>query len=175
MTARYDAAGKRWGATVVKAAPMTIIGKRTKEKDGYNAAIVKVQDPASKKVKIKEIRGEHEGEGQVKLDEVLKVGDVIKVSGVSKGHGFTGVVKRYGFAGGPRTHGQSDRERARGSSGSTTTPGRVFRGKRMAGRMGNQRVTVKNLQVLEMNSETGQIVIKGSLPGSRLDLLEICK
>lgn len=97
---------------------------------------------------------------------VLKIGDVVKVSGVSKGKGFTGVVKRHGFAGGPRTHGQSDRERAPGSIGSGTTPGRVYRNKRMAGRSGNANVSVLNLPIIAVNDTTGEIWINGIVPGT---------
>lgn len=93
----------------------------------------------------------------------FKVGDSVDVAGTSKGKGFQGVVRRHGFAGGPKTHGQSDRERAPGSIGQTTTPGRVYKGKRMAGRMGGDRVHVKNLEVVTV-SETG-LTIKGLVPG----------
>lgn len=93
----------------------------------------------------------------------LKPGDVIDVTGVSKGKGFAGVVKRHHFRGGPRTHGQSDRERAPGSIGQTTTPGRVYRGKRMAGRMGGVRATVKNLRVVAVRTDS--VLIKGLVPG----------
>ncbi len=98
-------------------------------------------------------------------------GEYVDVSGVSKGKGFQGVVKRHGFAGGPRTHGQSDRERAPGSIGQTTTPGRVFKGKRMAGHMGNERVTVQNLQVVEVGEDF--ICVKGLVPGPIKNLLEV--
>jgi len=101
----------------------------------------------------------------------IKNGDLITVSGISKGKGFQGVVKRHHFKGGSHTHGQSHSERAPGSIGMTTTPGRVFKGKRMAGRMGGERVTVKNLEVVEVN-EKG-IVIKGLVPGAKGGLLEI--
>lgn len=174
MTARYSADGKRWGATIVEVPKMEVIGKRLQEKHGYTATMVKVQG-TRRKAQDKEIRGEHKNEGEVRFEDVVKVGDKVKVSGTSKGHGFTGVVKHYKFAGGPRTHGQSDRERARGSSGSTTTPGRVLRGKRMAGRMGNDTVTVRNLQILEIDPATRRMILKGSLPGSRLGLLTITK
>lgn len=174
MTARYDGTGKRWGATVVEVPKMEVAGKRSVEKNGYTATVVEIQ--RSKGVKMqKEIRGEHKNEGEVRFEEIVKVGDMVNVAGITKGHGFTGVVKRYRFAGGPKTHGQSDRERARGSSGSTTTPGRVLRGKRMAGRMGNDRITVKNLQVLEIDPVTRRLIIKGSLPGSSLNLVVITK
>lgn len=100
----------------------------------------------------------------VNVVEMLKEGDIIDVTGISKGKGYAGVVKRHGFAGGPRTHGQSDRERAPGSIGQTTTPGRVYKGKRMAGRMGHENVTIKNLLVVGVTED--EILVKGLVPGS---------
>lgn len=97
----------------------------------------------------------------------LAVGDKVKVSGISKGKGFAGVVRRWKFAGGPRTHGQSDRERAPGSIGQTTTPGRVYKGKKMAGRLGGKRVTVKGLKVVEIKPEEKLLVLKGLIPGPK--------
>ena len=97
--------------------------------------------------------------------DILKPGDMIKVTGKAKGKGFAGVVKRHHFRGGPRTHGQSDRERAPGSIGQTTTPGRVYRGKRMAGHMGDGQATVSNLQVVDVNPKTDEVLIKGLIPG----------
>lgn len=110
---------------------------------------------------------------EIKPTAFFKKGDRLMVSGVSKGKGFQGVVKRHGFAGGPRTHGQSDRERAPGSIGQTTTPGRIFRGKRMAGRMGHERVTIKNLEVVDVKEDG--IVVKGIIPGSNRSIVEIRK
>lgn len=109
----------------------------------------------------------------IAVQEVLKPGDRVQVMGISKGKGFAGVVKRHHFRGGPRTHGQSDRERAPGSIGQTTTPGRVYKGKRMAGRMGQDRVTVKNLVVLSVSDDI--VTIKGLVPGGRNSLLLITK
>lgn len=174
MTARYSPDGKRFGATVVKVPNISVSGRRILEKHGYAATIAKLQI-TNYKSQNREIRGNFDDEGDIKFEELVKVGDKVKVSGITKGHGFTGVVKRYKFAGGPRTHGQSDRERARGSSGSTTTPGRVLRGKRMAGRMGNQTVTTRSLQILEIDPASRTLIIKGSLPGSRLNLLTITR
>jgi len=104
---------------------------------------------------------------EVNLGEIFKEGEIITVRGISKGKGFAGNVKRHHFEGGPRTHGQSDRERAPGSIGSTTTPGRVLKGKRMAGRKGGERVTVKNLKVLKIDPEKNTIYLKGAVPGVR--------
>lgn len=112
---------------------------------------------------------------EIKVEKVFAPGDKVSITGISKGKGFAGVVKRHGFKGGPRTHGQSDRERAPGSIGQTTTPGRVYRGKRMAGRMGNDRVTVKGLTVVAVDSEKNILTIKGVVPGAKGGLLVIQK
>lgn len=112
---------------------------------------------------------------EVTVDKIFTVGDMIRVTGTSKGKGFAGVVKRHNFRGGPRTHGQSDRERAPGSIGATTTPGRVFKGKRMAGRMGSDRVTVRNLTVIAINPQSNVITVKGVVPGGHHGLLIIQK
>ncbi len=112
---------------------------------------------------------------ELKVAEVFAVGDKVQVVGTSKGKGFAGAVKRHGFRGGPRTHGQSDRERAPGSIGQTTTPGRVYRGKRMAGRMGNDRVTVTGLEIVGVNAEQNILSIKGLVPGAKNGLLLITK
>jgi len=109
------------------------------------------------------------------LGEIFKEGERIIVRGISKGKGFAGVVKRYHFKGGPRTHGQSDRERAPGSIGSTTTPGRVLKGKRMAGRLGRERVTVKNLKILKIDSEKNWLYLQGAVPGVRKGIVELNK
>ncbi len=108
---------------------------------------------------------------ELKPETLFKVGDMVKVSGTSKGKGFQGVVRRHGFAGGPKTHGQSDRWRAPGSIGQTTTPGRVYKGKKMAGRMGTDRVSIKNLRVVKID-ENG-ITVKGLVPGHKNGFLEI--
>lgn len=109
----------------------------------------------------------------VRVSDVIREGDIVGVGGVSKGKGFAGVVKRWKFKGGPRTHGQSDRLRAPGSIGQGTTPGRVYKGKKMAGRMGGDMVTVKNLMVLGVSQETGEIKLGGPIPGARGKLVVI--
>jgi large subunit ribosomal protein L3 len=119
--------------------------------------------------------GELANGSEIKVGDVFVAGDHIRVTGTSKGKGFAGVVKRHGFAGGPRTHGQSDRERAPGSIGQTTTPGRVYLGKRMAGRMGGERVTVRGLEVVAVEPETNTLLVKGLVPGGRHGLLIIAK
>ncbi len=105
--------------------------------------------------------------GQALTVETFDVGEKVDVTGITKGRGFAGVVKRYGFKGGPKTHGQSDRWRAPGSIGATSTTARVFKGTRMAGRMGNDRHTVQNLKVMRIDSERNLIAVKGAIPGSK--------
>lgn len=111
----------------------------------------------------------------VSAADIFRPGDVVAVSGTSKGKGYAGVVKKWHFRGGPRTHGQSDRERAPGSIGQTTTPGRVYRGKKMAGRMGGESITVKNLHVITVNPETSEVEISGQIPGTVGSLISIFK
>ncbi len=110
---------------------------------------------------------------EINIAEIIEAGDVIDVTGTSKGKGYAGVVKRHNFKGGPRTHGQSDRERAPGSIGQTTTPGRVYKGKRMSGRMGNETVTVKNLTVIDI--QDGVLYVKGLVPGVKGAMVVISK
>ena len=115
----------------------------------------------------------------IKVDEnaafdSLQPGDLVKVSGITKGHGFQGVVKRHGFAGGPKSHGQKNRLRAPGSIGNTT-PQRVIPGRKMAGHMGVERVTIKNLEVINLDKEKGVIAIKGAVPGNPKGKVEIRK
>lgn len=128
---------------------------------------------------IREFRVDKEPEFKVgdtvSVTDFLKAGDIVAVTAVSKGKGFAGVVKKHHFRGGPRTHGQSDRERAPGSIGQTTTPGRVYKGKKMAGRMGGEQVTVKNLHIVSVNPETNEIEISGQIPGSVGSLIVINK
>lgn len=116
----------------------------------------------------------------VKLDksdqlDKLAVGDKIKVTGQSKGKGFQGVVRRHGFKGGPKTHGQSNRQRHPGAIGSGTTPGRVYKGKKMAGHMGNVQATIRNLLVFAVKPEENQLLIRGLVPGGRNSLVKIVK
>lgn len=127
-------------------------------------------DNAGKAVAVTLLSG-----NELKLAEVFKEGELITVSGQSKGKGFAGGVKRHGFKGGPKTHGQSDRQRAPGSIGSTTTPGRVQRGKRMAGRMGNVKVTVKNLRIARVDAEKNQLWVVGAVPGVKNSRLQVRK
>ncbi|MCX8008460.1 MAG: 50S ribosomal protein L3 [Patescibacteria group bacterium] len=112
---------------------------------------------------------------EIKVSEVFQVGDRVMITGVSKGKGFAGVVKRHGFAGGPKTHGQGDHWKAPGSIGSGTTPGRVYKGKRMAGRLGGDTVTIKGLRVVAIDTEKNILTVSGSIPGSKDGLVEITK
>ena len=168
MAGRYTVSGDRVGTTVVEVLPTVVAGLRTKEKHGYEAVVVKSRIPSGKS-QTREIRTkETPAVGmEIKVEDVLKADDVVKVTGTSRGKGFAGVVKRHGFAGGPRTHGQSDRERAPGSSGSGTTPGRVYKGKRRAGHMGADTVTVTGIKVLEVNPEKRLVTLIGSIPGHK--------
>ena len=106
-------------------------------------------------------------------DFSFKVGQLINISGVSKGKGFTGVMKRWGFKGGPRTHGQSDRQRSPGSIGQTTSPGRVWKGKKMPGRAGGQKVTVKNLTVISIDEKNKILTLSGPVPGANKGIIKI--
>jgi large subunit ribosomal protein L3 len=112
---------------------------------------------------------------EIKISDIFSEGDVITITGTSKGKGFAGVVKRWGFAGGPRTHGQSDRPRSPGSIGQGTTPGRVHKGKKMAGRMGGDTVTVKSIKVISIDAEKNEMTVLGPVPGAPKGLLIIKK
>lgn len=185
MGSSYDTRGRRVGTTVLEIAPNIVTQVKTLEtKDGYNAIqlglgsrkyMKKPQMGHLKKNNIdqnvkyfREIRTEEVdlNPGQeIKASDIFFVGDLVKVSGVSKGRGFQGGMKRHGFHGGPKTHGQSDRHRAPGSIGSTTTPGRVYKGKKMAGHSGVERVSLKNLEVVALDKENNLLTLKGGVPG----------
>ena len=113
--------------------------------------------------------------GQMVDVGMFQAGDVVDVSGISKGKGFAGVVKRHHFAGGPKTHGQSDRHRAPGSVGAGSTPGRVLKGLRMAGHMGNEKVTVQRLKVVVADPERNLLLVRGAVPGARKGLVTVRK
>ncbi len=185
--------GKAEAVTAIEAGPCTVAQVKTIDKEGYNAAKLgfgAIQKPktsrkgrAKKKEPtrfkhLREFRLDDVGDievGQTVDVSLFKAGDVVNVTGISKGKGFAGTVKRHHFRGGPKTHGQSDRHRAPGSIGATTTPGRVFKGMRMAGHMGSQRVTVRNLEVFEADSARNLLLLKGAVPGTRNSLLLIQK
>ena len=191
MTQIYDEKGLAVPVTVIEAGPNYVTQVRTSAKDGYQAVqlgfeeVKKLNSPEKGHLKklplvrhLREFRANETGDlnlGQKIETDIFKPGDLVDVTGISKGRGFTGVVKRHGFHGGPKTHGQSDRHRAAGSVGSTTTPGRVFKGMRMAGRSGHARVTVQNLQVIEADPQRNLLLVRGCVPGAKNGLLMIKK
>jgi len=192
MSSRFDGRGRCVPVTLVEAGPCLVTGVKTLEKDKYQAVQVgfgKKKETHVKKVEKNQYKNlpytpktvrEFRVDGDLKIGQEIKAsvfepGDIVKVTSVSKGKGFAGVMKRWGFHGGPKTHGQSDRWRAPGSIGSTTTPGRVLRGKKMAGHMGNAQVTVKGLRVFEVDEEKNLLLLLGSVPGPRGAILEIAK
>jgi large subunit ribosomal protein L3 len=185
MTSIFDENGKNIPCTVIEAGPCVVTQVRTDEIDGYNAVQLGFDDKTEKnttraakghakkagtavKTKVVEFQG---------LDQDLKLGDTVSVdhfeegefvdiSGISKGKGFQGVVKRHGFAGvGQATHGQHNRLRAPGSIGAASYPARVFKGMRMAGRMGGEKVKVLNLRVLKVMTDKNILLVKGCVPG----------
>ena len=191
MTQVFRDNGEAKGVTAIEAGPCVVIQVKTTAEEGYNA--VQFGFGETKRLKSPQ-RGHLKGQGQfrylrefrvddteeVKLGDrvdvsLFKEGDLVDVTGVSKGKGFAGVVKRHHFAGGPKTHGQSDRHRHPGSIGSTTFPGRVWKGMRMAGRMGGERVTVRHLQVFRADPERNLLLLSGAVPGNRNGLLLIRK
>jgi large subunit ribosomal protein L3 len=186
--------GRRVPLTVIVADPLTVTDIKSVDKHGYSAMQVGLgaRRKASKSLLghvkkanltqvpflMQEVRMDavsHAVGDVISVEEVLQAGDIIDVTGVSKGKGFAGGVKRYHFRGGPRTHGQSDRERAPGSIGQTTTPGRVYKGKKMAGNMGREQVTVQNLVVLDVNPTTRTVLVRGLVPGILKSVIEIKK
>jgi large subunit ribosomal protein L3 len=183
--------GKAEAVTAIEAGPCIVTQIKTNDKEGYNAAQLgfgeskRLNSPQKGHLKklgqfeyLREFRvADTEGiKVGDKVDASLfKEGDLIDVSGVSKGKGFAGVVKRHHFAGGPKTHGQSDRHRAPGSIGATTSPGRVLKGKHMAGHMGSNRVTIRHLKVYKADPERNLLLVKGAVPGARNGLVLIEK
>ena len=183
--------GKVEALTAIEAGPCVVTQVKTTDKEGYNAAQLgfgqskRLNSPQKGHLKklgqfrhLQEFRLADTKKIKVgdKIDvSLFKEGDLVNITGVSKGKGFAGVVKRHHFAGGPKTHGQSDRHRAPGSIGSTTSPGRVLKGMRMAGHMGNRRVTVQHLQVYKTDPERNLLLIRGAVPGAKNGLLLIKK
>ena len=177
--------GFRIPVTKVNLGPCTVIQIKNQEKDGYWSVQLGLGEKKLKNTTkqlqghfkkskinpryIKEVRVTEEPKFQVgdiiKVSDIFNSGDVVFVTANTKGKGFASGIQKYNFRGGPKTHGQSDRHRAPGSIGQTTTPGRVYRGKRMAGRMGNIQVTIKNLHVVNVDPEKNEILISGAIPG----------
>ncbi|CAA9560088.1 MAG: LSU ribosomal protein L3p (L3e) [uncultured Thermomicrobiales bacterium] len=190
MTQMFDERGIVHPVTVVETGPCVVTQVRTEERDGYEAVQLgfgldkRLNKPEQGHVRASGFQSKHLREfraddvdavsvGQVIKADLFTAGDQVDVTGTSKGRGFQGGVKRHGFAGGPATHGQSDRHRAPGSIGSSATPGRVFKGLRMAGHMGHERVTVQNLEVLRVDTERNLLLIKGSVPGPNKGLVMV--
>jgi large subunit ribosomal protein L3 len=196
MTSIFDENGKNIPVTVILAGPNYVTQVRTKEVDGYDAVQLGFDDKKEKNTP-KALKGHFEKAGvspkrrvvefqdfekEVKLGDEITVADIfeegeyVDVSGISKGKGFQGVVKRHGFKGvGQATHGQHNRLRAPGSIGASSDPSRVFKGMRMAGRMGNEKVTVQNLKVMKIIPEQNLLIVKGSVPGHKNAYLIIKK
>ena len=193
---RFLEDGTRIPVTQVRVLGNSVVFIKSKDRDGYWALQLGIGTKKhSTKALLGHIKGaatngapsflrevrlsENDVEGMPKIgdiftaSQVFKAGDIVNITGISKGKGFAGVVKRHHFRGGPRTHGQSDRERAPGSIGQTTTPGRVYKGKRMAGRMGAGKTTVRNLEIVDVNDDW--ILIKGLVPGAINSFLMIKK
>lgn len=190
MTQVFDETGVVHPVTVVEAGPCVVTQVKTPEHDGYSA--LQLGFGLSKRLNKPE-QGQRRASGfmsrtlrevaaddvtsfdvgQVLKADVFAQGEIVDVVGTSKGRGFQGGVKRHGFRGGPKTHGQSDRHRAPGSIGASATPGRVFKGMRMAGHMGHERVTVQGLEIMRVDTERNLLLIKGSVPGPNEGLLLI--
>ncbi len=192
MTQVFSPNGEAIPVTVIEVGPCVVTQIRTKDRDGYEAVQIGYGEAKPKSLNkprqghlakagrlvrhLREFRATNVDEynvGQELKVDLFASGQFIDVTGTSKGRGFAGVMKRHNFRGGPRTHGQSDRARAPGSIGAGTTPGRVFKGTRMAGRMGNQRVTVQNLQVVEIIPDQNLLLVRGSVPGPKNGLLYV--
>lgn len=195
MTSIFTEDGNFVPCTVIEAGPCPVVQVKTKDNDGYDAVQIGYEVIPERKVNrpraghfakngvepmryLKEFRQlvDAVNSGDVLTVDSFAVGDKVKVTATSKGKGFQGVVRRHHFGGvGMTTHGQSDRPRAPGSIGSSSYPSRVFKGMRMAGRMGGTRITVRNLQVLQVIPAENLLVVKGSIPGAMNGLVEIVK
>ena len=194
MTRIFDERGRNIPVTVIEAGPCYVTQIKTEKIDGYNAVQVGF-DEVREKVVTKPELGHLKGAGKVlrtlkefRLDEIngLKVGDkinveifakgdIVSVTGKSKGKGFQGTVRRHNFSGGPKSHGQKDRLRAPGSIGAGSSPSRVWKGMRMSGQMGNETVTVRNIEVVEIRPDKNILLVKGSVPGSRNGIVQLVK
>jgi large subunit ribosomal protein L3 len=192
MTQVFSEKGVVIPVTVISAGPCVVTQVRTSASDGYEAVQLGFEQVPARKITrpeqghlkaagllvriLREFSADNVQDhqpGELINVELFTAGQLVDVSGNSKGRGFAGVVKRHHFRGGPKTHGQSDRHRAPGSIGAGTTPGRVWKGQKMAGRMGGKRVTVQNLEVVEVIADKNLLLIKGSVPGAPNALLQI--
>jgi len=187
MTQIFDDTGAVIPVTIIEAGPCYVTQVRTPEADGYSAVQLGFYETKPKRLPggelghlkrnnlpplrfLREFREKDPGvtEGQkVVVSELFSVGDHVDVIGTSKGKGFQGAVRRYHFKGGPKTHGQSDRERGPGSHGATTTPGRVYKGSRGPGHMGDDRVTAQNLKVVLVDADRNLLGVRGAIPGAK--------
>jgi large subunit ribosomal protein L3 len=195
MTQFFDGKGRASGATIIKAGPAVITQVKTVEKDGYSAIQIGFGERKEKNIAKAQV-GHFKGLGMFRYNREFRVSeaelgnytvgqtfdasvfspdDVIRVTGISKGKGFQGGVKRHGFKGGPRSHGQKHSEREPGSIGGSggRAGGRVAKGMRMAGRMGSDLITVRNLKVLAVDKATNTLVVKGAVPGKAGTMLSI--
>lgn len=195
MTRIFNSEGDVVPATVIEAGPCYVVQVKTKDKDGYEAAQLGFGEKRKSlfnkpisghftKAKIdpkrflKEMRSKDIEKlklGQKIKVNIFSVGEKVDVIGISKGLGFQGSVRRYGFKGGPKSHGQSDRERAPGSIGASSFPSRVWKGQKMAGRMGGEIVTIKNLEIVEVDEKRNLLVVKGAVPGKKNSFLTMRK
>ncbi|NOS84736.1 MAG: 50S ribosomal protein L3 [Ignavibacteria bacterium] len=196
MTSVFTDDGSSVPCTLIEAGPCYVTAVKTKDSDGYSAiqlgfterkekrlAVPQVKNFKKKNLPIlrflKEVRDFENAEnlkvGDVIKTDLFKEGDIVKVTSKSKGKGFQGVVKRHGFGGGSSTHGQSDRQRAPGSIGASSYPSRVFKGQRMAGRTGGDRISVRNLKIVKIIPESNLLLIKGAVPGAISGIVEIYK
>lgn len=194
MTRIFDEYGRNIPVTVIEAGPCYVTQIKTESTDGYSALQVGFDEVREKSLNKPEL-GHLKGAGKVlrvlkefhtdkpedyKVGDTVNVdifnrGDVLSVTGQSKGKGFQGAMKRHGFHGGPASHGQKDRLRAPGSIGASSSPSRVWKGMKMAGRTGNDTVTLKNVEVVEIRPEKNIICVKGSVPGGRNGILQLVK
>lgn len=187
MTQVFQESGEIIPVSIIEVGPCFVTQIKTEKSDGYSALQLgfdesrKLTKPERGHLKnlppLKHLLEVRTGDvanyqlGQKLNLSLFNVGDLVDISGISKGKGTAGVVKKYNFKGGPKTHGQSDRQRRRGASGATTTPGRVLKGLRMAGRMGNVRSTTLNLEVVQVDAERNLMAVKGAVPGAKNGLL----
>jgi large subunit ribosomal protein L3 len=191
MTQIFEEGGVVRAVTAIQAGPCTVTQVKTPDRDGYAAIQIgfgdakKLNKPEAGHLKdlsnlrhLREVRLESVGSyerGQQIDASLFEAGELVDVVGTSKGKGYAGGVKRYHFRGGPKTHGQSDRHRAPGSIGATTTPGRVYKGTRMAGHLGDVRVTVQNLKVVEVDTGRNLLLVEGAVPGATNGLVFVRK
>ena len=194
MTQVFGADGSVVPVTVIQTGPCVVVQKKEKAKDGYSALQLGFGSKKNQRVNkpeqghvvkagkgafqvLREFRSEdvapYEVGQEIKLSELFKVGDRVDVSGTSKGRGFTGVIKRWGFAGFPASHGTHEYFRHGGSIGNRSFPGRVFKGKRMAGHWGDERISVQNLEVVGVRAEENLLLVKGAVPGAKRGVLLI--